>query len=119
MNKHFTKEDIFVSNKCMKRCSASLVIREMQITAVMKFHCTPSIVVQISISDDSRCRWGCREAGPLLRCRWECKMVQPLWKTGWRCLVNLNARLPYNPAIAFRSIHPSETKVHGHTKVCV
>lgn len=55
MNKHFTKEDIFVSNKHMKRCSMSLVLREMQIKAVMTFHCTPNVSVKVSIGDDSRC----------------------------------------------------------------
>lgn len=50
MNKHFTKEDIFVSNKHMKRCSMSLVLREMQIKAVMTFHCTPNVSVKVSVT---------------------------------------------------------------------
>ena len=70
------EEDIYETNKHVKQCSSSLVIREMQIKTTLRYHLTPVRMVIIKKSGDNRCRRGCGERGTLLHYWWECKLVQ-------------------------------------------
>ena len=98
-------------NRYMKRCSTSLISRELQNKTAMRYYFTPVRMAIIKKTRNNKCWWGYREKRTVVHCLGDCKLVQLLSNTVWRFLKKLKTKLPYNPVILLLVIYPKKMKM--------
>ena len=65
LNRYFSKEEIQMDSRLMKRCSTSLIFRGMQIKTTMRYHLT-SVRMTITRKNTNNKYWqACGEKEPL------------------------------------------------------
>jgi hypothetical protein len=102
-----------MAEKHLKKCSTSLVIREMHIKIIPRFKLTPVRMAKIKNSGDSRYWQGCGERGTLFHCCGNCKLVQPLCKTVWQFLRKFDRELSEDPAIPRLGLEPKDASTYN------
>ena len=102
-----------MAKRYYKRCSTSLVIREMQIITKMTHHLA---LVSMSIfKGDDKCWLQCGEKKKPSAHWWDYKLAQPLWKTIWWILKKLKLELP---EVLLLGKKPKETKTLTWKDIC-
>jgi hypothetical protein len=109
-----------MARKHLKKCSTSLVIREMQIKTTLRFYFTSVRMTKVKKTQvtANAVKVLVEKKGRILHCCWFCKLVQPLWKSVWQFLRKLDIVLPEEPAIPILGIYPKDAPTCNKDTCC-
>jgi hypothetical protein len=119
MNRQFSEEELQMVYKCMKQCSTSLAVKELEIQTKIRF-CFTS--VRLVIQENNKTNAG-EDAGggqrsPYPQLLVEIQTSATIWKSVWRFLKKLKMDLPYDPTIPFWGIYSKKCKSIYKSDTC-
>jgi hypothetical protein len=66
LNRDFSKENVQMDKKHMRKCSTSLTINERKLKTILKFHLTPVRIAFFKNANNNKCLQGCGGKGTLI-----------------------------------------------------
>ena len=103
----------------MKKCSKSLLIREMHIKTALWYHITPVTSANMTKQEDDKCWRSCGRVETLIHCWWSCELIQPFWRAIWNSSQTATKMcIPFYPEISLPGLYPKEIIEMGKGRTC-
>uniref|UniRef100_A0A4X2LJP1 Reverse transcriptase domain-containing protein n=1 Tax=Vombatus ursinus TaxID=29139 RepID=A0A4X2LJP1_VOMUR len=119
MNAQFLDEEIKAIYSHMKKCSKSILIREMQIKTTLRYHIIPIRMANMTKQENDKCWRRCGKIGTLMHCWWSCEMILPFWSAIWNYVQRTTKMcIPFDPAVALLGLYPKEITQTGKGPTC-
>lgn len=86
-----------------ERYLTSLIVRGMQIKAIMRYHFSPIRLAKTQKLDNILKFWGNRKSHTFLV---EYELPQPLWKSIWQYVIKVHMHMSFHLVIPLLGIYP-------------